>query len=393
MASVSFEHVSKRFNKVEVVHDITIQICDQEFLVLVGPSGCGKSTCLRMIAGLEEATEGKIKIGERMVNNLPPKDRDIAMVFQNYALYPHMNVYDNMAFGLKLRGTPKREISQRVQNAAEILGLGLLLKRKPKELSGGQRQRVALGRAIVRDPQVFLMDEPLSNLDAKLRVQMRAEIARLHQRVQTTFVYVTHDQTEAMTMGDHIAVLNAGIIQQLGTPGELYEHPANKFVAGFIGSPAMNFFENGRLEQQEGRVWLRLAEGVALMLPEEVAARAERYIGRQVTAGIRPEHLEEGQAARRRQGVEVATVLTGQALPVQVEVVEHLGNEQMVYGLLADKQVLARVDARTVLRPGDEIELFFDVRHLHLFDPADDRSITSQPSPSTLESRSSKGAA
>ncbi len=393
MASVSFEHVSKRFNKVEVVHDITIQICDQEFLVLVGPSGCGKSTCLRMIAGLEEATEGKIKIGERMVNNLPPKDRDIAMVFQNYALYPHMNVYDNMAFGLKLRGTPKREISQRVQNAAEILGLGLLLKRKPKELSGGQRQRVALGRAIVRDPQVFLMDEPLSNLDAKLRVQMRAEIARLHQRVQTTFVYVTHDQTEAMTMGDHIAVLNAGIIQQLGTPGELYEHPANKFVAGFIGSPAMNFFENGRLEQQEGRVWLRLAEGVALMLPEEVAARAERYIGRQVTAGIRPEHLEEVQAARRRQGVEVATVLTGQALPVQVEVVEHLGNEQMVYGLLADKQVLARVDARTVLRPGDEIELFFDVRHLHLFDPADDRSITSQPSPSTLESRSSKGAA
>ncbi len=393
MASVGFEHISKRFNKVEVVHDITFQIRDQEFLVLVGPSGCGKSTCLRMIAGLEEATEGEIKIGERVVNNLPPKDRDIAMVFQNYALYPHMNVYDNMAFGLKLRGTPRREISQRVQNAAEILGLDPLLKRKPKELSGGQRQRVALGRAIVRDPQVFLMDEPLSNLDAKLRVQMRAEIARLHQRVQTTFVYVTHDQTEAMTMGDRIAVLNAGIIQQLGTPGELYEHPANKFVAGFIGSPAMNFFENGRLEQQEGRVWLRLAEGVALMLPEEVAKRTEGYIGRQVTAGIRPEHLEEGHTARRRQGVEVATVLTGQTVTVQVEVVEHLGNEQMVYGLLAGKQVLARVDARTALRPGDEIELFFDLHHLHLFDPTDDRSITSQPSTSTLELGDSKGAA
>ena len=393
MASVSFEHVSKRFNKVEVVHDITLNIRDQEFLVLVGPSGCGKSTCLRMIAGLEEASEGLVQIGDRVVNNLPPKDRDIAMVFQNYALYPHMNVYDNMAFGLKLRGTPKHEISQRVQNAAEILGLDPLLKRKPKELSGGQRQRVALGRAIVRDPQVFLMDEPLSNLDAKLRVQMRAEIARLHQRVQTTFVYVTHDQTEAMTMGDRIAVLNAGVIQQLGTPGELYEHPANKFVAGFIGSPAMNFFEDGRLEQQEGRVWLRLAEGVALILPEEVAARAEGYVGRQVTAGIRPEHLEEGQVARRRQGVEAATALTGQTIPVQVEVVEHLGNEQMVYGLLAGKQVLARVDARTALRPGDEIELFFDLHHLHLFDPANDRSITSQPSTSTLELGASKGAA
>ena len=379
MASVSFEHVFKRFNKVEVVHDITFKIRDQEFLVLVGPSGCGKSTCLRMIAGLEESTEGLIRIGDRVVNNLPPKDRDIAMVFQNYALYPHMNVYDNMAFGLKLRHTPKSEISQRVQNAAEILGLGPFLKRKPRELSGGQRQRVALGRAIVRDPQVFLMDEPLSNLDAKLRVQMRAEIARIHQRVQTTFVYVTHDQTEAMTMGDRIAVLNAGVIQQLGAPSDLYDYPANKFVAGFIGSPAMNFFEGAQLEQQGGEVWLRLSEGVALKVPEEVAVRAEGYVGRTLTVGIRPEHLEEGQAARRRQGEDGPGDLSGQMIPVKVDVVENLGNEQMVYGVLGDKQVLARVDARTAMRPGDEIELYFDMRRVHLFDPTDDHCITSRP--------------
>jgi multiple sugar transport system ATP-binding protein len=375
MASVSFEHVYKRFNKVEVVHDITFNIRDREFLVLVGPSGCGKSTCLRMIAGLEESTEGLIKIGDRVVNNLPPKDRDIAMVFQNYALYPHMNVYDNMAFGLKLRSTPRAEIARRVQTAAEILGLQPLLKRKPKELSGGQRQRVALGRAIVRDPQVFLMDEPLSNLDAKLRVQMRAEIARLHQRVQTTFVYVTHDQTEAMTMGDRIAVLNGGVIQQLGAPSDLYEYPANRFVAGFIGSPAMNFFEGARLERGDG-VWLRLSEGVALKVPEDVAVRAENYIGRTVTMGIRPEHLEEGQAARRRQGQEN---LSSHLVPVRVDVVENLGNEQMVYGVLGDKQVLARVDARSTIHPGDDVELYFDMQRIHLFDPENERCITSRP--------------
>ncbi|HEY7349498.1 MAG TPA: sn-glycerol-3-phosphate ABC transporter ATP-binding protein UgpC [Ktedonobacterales bacterium] len=376
MASVQFEHVYKRFNKVEVVHDITFKIRDQEFLVLVGPSGCGKSTCLRMIAGLEEASEGLIRIGDRVVNNLPPKDRDIAMVFQNYALYPHMNVFDNMAFGLKLRSTPKAEISRRVQTAAEILGLQPLLKRKPKELSGGQRQRVALGRAIVRDPQVFLMDEPLSNLDAKLRVQMRAEIARIHQRVQTTFVYVTHDQTEAMTMGDRIAVLNAGVIQQLGAPSDLYDYPANQFVAGFIGSPAMNFFEGARLEQNGG-VMLHLAEGMALKVPEDVAVRAEGYIGRQVTLGIRPEHLEEAQAARRRH--EGQADLAGQTVPVKVEVVENLGNEQMLYGLLSGKQVLARVDARASVRPGDEVELSFDMSRIHLFDPTDQHCITSRP--------------
>ena len=384
MASVSFEHVYKRFNKVEVVHDITFKVRDREFLVLVGPSGCGKTTCLRMIAGLEEATDGLISIGDRVVNHLAPKDRDIAMVFQNYALYPHMNVYDNMAFGLKLRNTPKTEINRRVQNAAEILGLEPLLKRKPKELSGGQRQRVALGRAIVRDPQVFLMDEPLSNLDAKLRVQMRAEIARLHQRVQTTFVYVTHDQTEAMTMGDRIAVLNGGVIQQLGAPSDLYDYPANKFVAGFIGSPAMNFFEEAKLEQNGG-VYLRLSDGVALSVPEDVAVRAEGYIGRTVTLGIRPEHLEEGQAARRRQGQEGKADLSGQVTSVKVDVVEHLGNEQMIYGALAGKQILARVDARTAIRPGDEVELYFDMHHIHLFDPQDDHCITSRPPEAALE--------
>src|SRR6266566_7473707 len=252
MARVLFDHVFKRFGKVEVVHDINMDIADKEFLVLVGPSGCGKSTCLRMIAGLDDVSDGEISIGDRVVNNMDPKDRNIAMVFQNYALYPHMTVFDNMAFGLKLRHLPANEIKKRVDAAAEILGLEKLLKRKPKELSGGQRQRVALGRAIVRDAQVFLLDEPLSNLDAKLRVQTRAEITKIHQRVQTTFIYVTHDQVEAMTMGTRIALLNAGIIQQIGPPQELYDHPSNLFVAGFIGSPAMNFFP-GAKEIHSGR--------------------------------------------------------------------------------------------------------------------------------------------
>src|SRR5256712_4630398 len=251
MAGVRFEHVYKYFDQVEIVHDVSMEIKDQEFLVLVGPSGSGKSTCLRMVAGLEEPSAGHISIGDRLVNGVDPKDRDIAMVFQNYALYPHMTVFDNMAFGLKLRHIPKDEIKKRVEDAAEILGLEQLLKRKPKELSGGQRQRVALGRAIVREPKVFLMDEPLSNLDAKLRVETRANISKLHQRIQTTVIYVTHDQTEAMTMGSRIAVLNAGLIQQIGVPQELYDHPSNLFVAGFIGSPAMNFF-NGAKVGSEG---------------------------------------------------------------------------------------------------------------------------------------------
>ncbi|MBI3913356.1 MAG: ATP-binding cassette domain-containing protein, partial [Chloroflexi bacterium] len=243
MANVTYDHVTKKFGEVIAVNDLMLEIQDKEFLVLVGPSGCGKTTALRLLAGLEDATDGAIRIGDRVVNDVPPKDRDIAMVFQSYALYPHMSVYDNMAFGLKLRKTPKAEIDRRVKEAADILGIGEFLQRKPKQLSGGQRQRVALGRAIVREPKVFLMDEPLSNLDAKLRVQTRAEISKLHQRLQTTFIYVTHDQVEAMTMGTRIAVMKDGVLQQLDSPQNLYDHPVNIFVAGFIGSPAMNFFD------------------------------------------------------------------------------------------------------------------------------------------------------
>src|SRR5256886_9617992 len=283
MARVQFENVYKRFGKVEIVHDINLDIKDKEFLVLVGPSGCGKSTCLRMVAGLEEISEGDIKIGDRIVNNVDPKDRDIAMVFQNYALYPHMTVHDNMAFGLKLRHLPKNEIKKRVDDAAEILGLEKFLQRKPKELSGGQRQRVALGRAIVRDAQVFLMDEPLSNLDAKLRVATRAEIIKVHQRIQTTVIYVTHDQVEAMTMGDRIAVLNDGMIQQLDTPQELYDHPANMFVAGFIGSPAMNFIHGVQVVAEENSTSI-LLDGIGrVVVPPLYAKRAQASAGRNLT--------------------------------------------------------------------------------------------------------------
>jgi multiple sugar transport system ATP-binding protein len=369
MASVQFEHVSKRFNRVDVVRDITLKALDQEFLVLVGPSGCGKTTCLRMVAGLEEATEGEIWIGERMVNQLAPKDRDIAMVFQNYALYPHMNVYDNIAFALHLRRSPKAEIRRRVGEAAEILGIGALLQRTPKELSGGQRQRVALGRAIVRSPRVFLMDEPLSNLDAKLRVQMRAEIARLHQQVQTTFIYVTHDQTEAMTMGDRIAVLHAGTIQQIGAPHDLYEHPANKFVAGFIGSPAMNFFPGVQVEQSDGSRWLRLKDGQALKVPPELAPGLNSYIGRSIVVGLRPEHLQE---SRSQPTDEAGQETAPQTLTMQVDVVEHLGNEQMLYGAVGGGQVVARIGPLSAIRPGRTIELTLDMRRIHFFDARDE---------------------
>src|SRR3989441_7872728 len=292
MAEGRFEHVYKSFDQVEIVHDINLEIKDQEFLVLVGPSGSGKSTCLRMVAGLEEPSSGRIYIGESLVNGVDPKDRNIAMVFQNYALYPHMNVFDNVAFGLKLRHVPAQDITARVQEAAEVLGLEQLLKRKPKQLSGGQRQRVALGRAIVRQADVFLMDEPLSNLDAKLRVATRAEIIRLHQRISTTVIYVTHDQVEAMTMGDRIAVLNGGIIQQLGTPQELYEHPSNLFVAGFIGSPAMNFFPGAKIAGVDGTTKIVL-EGVGqVMVPPLYADRAKAAAGKNLTFGVRPSHLE-----------------------------------------------------------------------------------------------------
>jgi len=359
MARVEFEHVYKRFNKVEVVHDINLDIKDKEFLVLVGPSGCGKSTCLRMVAGLEDVSEGEIYIGDRVVNGVAPKDRDIAMVFQNYALYPHMSVFDNMAFGLKLRHFPKDQINQRVAEAGEILGLQQLLKRKPKELSGGQRQRVALGRAIVREPQVFLMDEPLSNLDAKLRVETRANITRLHQRLQTTVIYVTHDQTEAMTMGSRIAVLNAGFIQQIGAPQELYDHPSNLFVAGFIGSPAMNFFPNAKVVA-EGEAVKIVLEGIGqVQVPPLYEGPARESTGKNLTFGIRPEHLSDAS---------LLNDATGSALEGTVEVVEHLGSELQVYVSTGGKTTIARLDPRSRAHVGGNISLHVDTDQMHLFD-------------------------
>src|SRR5512134_307687 len=285
MASVTFDHVYKRFGEVIAVNDLNIQVADREFLVLVGPSGCGKTTALRCLAGLEDVSDGRILIGDQVVNDVAPKDRDIAMVFQSYALYPHMSVFDNMAFGLKLRKMPKEEIRRRVENAAKILGIEQLLDRKPRQLSGGQRQRVAVGRAIVREPKVFLFDEPLSNLDAKLRVETRANISKLHQQLQTTFIYVTHDQTEAMTMATRIAVINKGLLQQIDTPQTLYDHPDNLFVAGFIGSPAMNFFP-GKLRRDNGKV---LVDGGSfkLTVPEDRKAAYAHEVGRDIIFGIR----------------------------------------------------------------------------------------------------------
>jgi multiple sugar transport system ATP-binding protein len=357
MAEVRLEHIIKRFGEVEVVKDINLTIQDEEFLVLVGPSGCGKTTILRMIAGLEEITSGSMYIGDKLVNDMPPKDRDIAMVFQNYALYPHMSVYDNMAFGLKLRHTSKAEIDRRVNEAADILELSPFLKRKPKELSGGQRQRVALGRAIVREPKVFLMDEPLSNLDAKLRVQTRAEISRLHQRVRRTFVYVTHDQTEAMTMGDRIVVMNGGIIQQLGTPQELYDHPANQFVATFIGSPSMNMFHNARVARQDGALRVSIGDQY-LVLPGQVADAVSGFENREVTIGLRPEDFVSQNESK-----------PGQTINGTIDVVEHLGNEQLIYVKVANGIILARVDPTLRARAGDAVTLGINPDRLHAFDP------------------------
>jgi multiple sugar transport system ATP-binding protein len=361
MARVQFEHVYKRFGKVEVVHDINLDIKDKEFLVLVGPSGCGKSTCLRMVAGLEEVSDGDIYIGDKLVNGVDPKDRDIAMVFQNYALYPHMTVFDNMAFGLKLRHLHKDDIKKRVEDAAEILGLEQLLKRKPKELSGGQRQRVALGRAIVREAQVFLMDEPLSNLDAKLRVQTRAEIIKIHQRVQTTVIYVTHDQVEAMTMGSRIAVLNAGIIQQLGAPQDLYDHPANLFVAGFIGSPSMNFFDKARVVSDGDTTTIMIDTVGQVEVPPLYATRAREAADKKLTFGIRPEHLSDVSLLPPE-------AQNGSTLGAPVEVVEHLGNELLVYMNAAGKTTIARLDPRSRAHPGSPIKLHVDTDNIHLFD-------------------------
>ncbi len=336
MASVTFDHVWKRYGDVVANNDLNLEIQDGEFMCLVGPSGCGKTTALRMIAGLEEVTEGTLKIGDRVVNDLAPKDRDVAMVFQSYALYPHMSVRDNLAFGLKLRKVPKQEIDRRVQEAAKTIQLEQLLDRKPKQLSGGQRQRVALGRAIVREPAVFLMDEPLSNLDAKLRVQTRAEIARLHQRLRTTVVYVTHDQVEAMTMGDRIAVMNAGLLQQVGPPQQLYEHPINKFVAGFIGSPAMNFVQVTMESRDGGQPILRQAE-VEIPLPDRFRSAIQGpTTGQTLTAGFRPEHLDMGPPPSPDGAARVRAL---------TDVVEYLGNEELLHLRVGELDLVAIIDA------------------------------------------------
>ncbi len=364
MATVTFDHVWKKYGDVVAVKDFNLDIQDEEFLVLVGPSGCGKTTALRMIAGLEDISEGELRIGERVVHNLAPKDRDVAMVFQSYALYPHMSVYDNLAFGLKLRKIPKAEIDRRVREAAGTIELTNLLDRKPKQLSGGQRQRVALGRAIVREPAVFLMDEPLSNLDAKLRVQTRAEIARLHQRLRTTVVYVTHDQVEAMTMGDRIAVMNFGVLQQVGPPQELYERPVNKFVAGFIGSPAMNFI-NVRAEKSDGTVKLK-NEALELPVPDrlkDVVANADG----ELTLGIRPEHFE---LANGEMPANAATIRA------TTDVVEFLGNEELLHVGVGDEDLVAIVGASKRVRPGDILDLVVPLDKIHLFDTTEGKALS-----------------
>ena len=358
MAGVTYDHVTKRFDKVLAVNDLSLQVEDREFLVLVGPSGCGKTTALRCLAGLEEIDEGTLRIGDRVVNDIPPKDRNIAMVFQSYALYPHMSVYDNMAFGLKLRKVPKADINRRVKEAAEILGLTDLLNRKPKQLSGGQRQRVAVGRAIVRQPLAFLLDEPLSNLDAKLRVETRAALSKLHQQLQTTFIYVTHDQVEAMTMATRIAVLRDGILLQLDTPQNVYERPDNIFVAGFIGSPAMNFFDC-RLQRADGKILLDCG-GFVVPMAAEALARFEKSIGRDLVFGIRPEHVHDPQFTPRD--------IVAAPVEAQVEVTELMGNETYLHSLASGHPFIARVDPRTNAKVGQSIRLSFDMRHAHLFD-------------------------
>ncbi|EOT30667.1 ABC transporter ATP-binding protein [Enterococcus saccharolyticus] len=359
MVEMALTHVYKKYDNAEKysVTDFNLDIKDREFIVFVGPSGCGKSTTLRMIAGLEDISEGELSIGGKVMNDVAPKDRDIAMVFQNYALYPHMTVYDNMAFGLKLRKYDKADIKTRVENAAEILGLTEYLDRKPAALSGGQRQRVALGRAIVRDAKVFLMDEPLSNLDAKLRVAMRAEIAKLHQRLETTTIYVTHDQTEAMTMADRIVIMKDGFIQQIGSPKEVYNSPKNIFVAGFIGSPAMNFFNvtlnNGVISDGFG-LELRIPEGRNKVLVNQ------GYEGKQLVFGIRPEDINSEQVA-----IDAAPESTVRS---EVVVSELLGAETMLYTKIGETEFISKVDARDFHRPGETIDLAFNLNKAHFFD-------------------------
>jgi multiple sugar transport system ATP-binding protein len=365
MASVTFDHVYKRFGDVVAVNDLNINIEDKEFLVLVGPSGCGKTTALRCLAGLEDVTEGRILIGDQVVNDVAPKDRDIAMVFQSYALYPHMTVYDNMAFGLKLRKTPKQEIKRRVENAAKILGIENLLDRKPRQLSGGQRQRVAVGRAIVREPKVFLFDEPLSNLDAKLRVETRANISKLHQQLQTTFIYVTHDQVEAMTMASRIAVINKGILQQIDTPQNLYDRPDNLFVAGFIGSPAMNFFP-ATLRREDGKLFVD-GGTFSLLIPENRANTYNAYIGKSVIFGIRPEDVHNPNYA--------PPGIIAHPVEASVDVTELMGNEIFVYLKNGEHAFVARVDPRSRYHMGDKIQVVFNMDNMHIFDRDTEKAI------------------
>jgi multiple sugar transport system ATP-binding protein len=365
MANVQLKNVTKIFEKnVIAVNKANIDIRDKEFVVLVGPSGCGKSTTLRMVAGLEEITDGEIFIGDRLVNDVPPKDRDIAMVFQNYALYPHMTVYQNMAFGLKLRKYPKQEIEQRVLEAAEILEIKELLQRKPKALSGGQRQRVAVGRAIVRKPKVFLFDEPLSNLDAKLRVQMRTEISKLHSRLETTMIYVTHDQMEAMTMGDRIVVMKDGNIHQIDTPLNLYNHPVNKFVAGFIGSPAMNFL-TGKLTNANG-LWFEEGQ-IRLQIPTKYYDQLKNFVEKQIILGIRPEDIYEASFAP---GITLKTDAR-----MIVEVVEPMGNETFLYVTTGLHPIVARVSSREEPAIGKPIDMTFDMSKIHFFDRETEKAI------------------
>jgi len=360
MAKVVLENVSKVYpGGVVAVKDANLEIEDQEFIVLVGPSGCGKSTTLRMIAGLEEISEGNIYIDGRRVNDVPPKDRDIAMVFQNYALYPHMTVYNNMAFGLKLRRYPKSEIDRRVREAAQILGIEHLLNRKPKALSGGQRQRVAVGRAIVRKPKAFLFDEPLSNLDAKMRVQMRTEISKLHIRLASTMIYVTHDQIEAMSMGDRIVVMKDGVIQQVATPMDLYEHPANEFVAGFIGSPPMNFFD-GTVEQRSGGIFFNEGD-FAVRVHDEHLNRLMPYVGRKLRFGIRPEHINDA--------LFVTNPDPEHTIKATVEVVEPMGAEVYLYCNSGRRNFIARVKSHEKARVGENLNMVFSMDKAHFFDP------------------------
>ncbi|OGO77313.1 MAG: sugar ABC transporter ATP-binding protein [Clostridiales bacterium GWB2_37_7] len=369
MSEVTLKGIKKIYpGNVMAVKEFNMDIADKEFIVLVGPSGCGKTTTLRMIAGLEEITEGELHIGDKLVNDVPPKDRDIAMVFQNYALYPHMTVYENMAFGLKLKKVPKSEIDERVKNAAKILEIEHLLDRRPKALSGGQRQRVALGRAIVREPKVFLMDEPLSNLDAKLRVQMRTEISKLHKRLETTFIYVTHDQTEAMTMGTRIVIMKDGEIQQIDSPQNAYDKPNNLFVACFIGSPQMNIL-TGEVLEKDSKVEIKLGDGSVIDIVDEMQKNLKDrgYIGKKVHLGIRPENLHDSEVDSLTSNY---SIIKG-----KVEVAELMGSETFLYLSIGGQQITARVDSHSRMRTGDHVELQFHCEKVHLFDMETEKAI------------------